>query len=134
MYLAVLKNEEKDLFLGLAYGLATLDRDYSDAERATIAGYCQEMQIIFDERKMLKPLEEILRRMNEIFDDKTKKIVVFEAVGLAMADNNYDDNERKVVARMESMFKLEPGFSMKCESVLNEYISFQDRLNQLILG
>lgn len=134
MYLAMLKNEEKELFLGLAYNLATLDRDYSDAEKATIAGYCQEMQIAFDARKMMRPLEEILRRINKFSDEKTKKIVVFEAVGLAMADNNYDDSERKVIARMENIFDLEPGFSVKCELVLNEYISFQGRLNQLILG
>lgn len=133
MYLALLKNEEKELFLGLAYNLATLDRDYSDIEKATIAGYCQEMQIIF-ERKMVKSLEEILIRINKISDEITKKIVVFEAVGLAMVDNNYEDSERNVIARMENIFELEIGFSVKCESILNEYISLQGRLNQLILG
>lgn len=133
MYLAVLGNEEKELFFGVAYYLATVDGVYSDEEKAMIEGYSQEMQVTFIKEKMAKPIEDILKRFNEIAEKKTKKIVVFESIGLAMADNNYDDRERTLVTKMESMFGLENGFVKKCEMILNEYVTFQTRINQLIL-
>lgn len=50
-----------------------------------------------------------------------------------MADNNYDKNERELVLQMEKRFGLEQGFATKCESILNEYILFQAKINQLVL-
>lgn len=43
MYLAVLSKEAKELFLGLAFDLASADGNYSDEEKVIINGYCQEM-------------------------------------------------------------------------------------------
>lgn len=133
MYLALLSDEQKELFLGLAYHIAVLDEDYRDAEKAIIAGYCQEMKTTFVKEKMVKPIEYILSKLNSISDKRVKKIIVFEAIGLSMVDNNYDDDERKLVARMETLFGLESGFAIKCESILNEYILFQNKINQLII-
>jgi hypothetical protein len=133
MYLSVLNSEEKALFLGLSYNLATSDGVYSTEEKATIAGYCQEMQTTFDEEKMVKPTDEIIHVLSEKSTEKTKKIIVFEAIGLAMADNNYDDGERKIVLDMEKEFGLASGFAAKCEAVLKEYISFQNKINALVL-
>lgn len=134
MYLAILSEEEKELFLGLAYNLAAIDGEYSDEERTMIAGYCQEMQIEFDEERAVKSVDELLGRIKAISDDRTKKIIVFEAIGLAMADGKYYENERKLVDKMEKEFGIEAGFSEKCESIINEYLVFQKKTNQLILG
>lgn len=51
-----------------------------------------------------------------------------------MVDNNYDDNERKIIKRMAEMFKLEADFIESCELLLTEYISFQGKINQLVIG
>ena len=133
MYLAMLSGEEKELFLGLAYALASSDGNYSDEEKAMMNGYCQEMQITFVKEEMVKPTEYLLKRFNEISNHKTKKIIVFEAIGLAMADGSYDDSERELIARIEENFQLETGFAEKCESILSEYILFQAKINQLII-
>ncbi|GAA0790212.1 hypothetical protein [Hathewaya limosa] len=133
MYLAILNSEEKELFLSLAHGLALAEGDFGDEEKATIEGYCREMNISPIKKENIKSLEETIKSLGEISDERIKKIIIFEAIGLAMADNNYDDNERKIVVNMEKVFKLNKGFANDCEMILNEYISFQNRINYLIL-
>lgn len=133
MYLSVLSNEEKALFLGLAYDLAVSDGNYSAEEQAAIAGYSQEMQLPFDENSMKKPIDAIIDKLSEISDMRTKKIVVFESIGLVMADHNFDERERAIVAKMETEFRIPQSFGKKCEDILNEYFAFQDRINKLVL-
>lgn len=134
MYLALLGKEEKELFLGLAYNMAASDGYYSDVEKETIAEYCKEMQIDFNENTMIKPIEKLLNRFNEISDGKIKKIIVFELIGLAMVDNNYNVEEKKLMKKIEEAFGIEQGFDEKCELIISEYISFQQKINQLILS
>lgn len=129
----MLNGEEKELFLSLAHGLALIDGNFGDEERAIIAGYCEEMVIKPIKEENIKSLKETIKRFGEISDKRIKKVVIFEAIGLAMSDNNYDDNERKIVANMEQQFNLNKGFANKCEMILKEYILFQNKINQLII-
>lgn len=133
MYLSVLNSAERVLFLGLAYHLATSDGEYSSEEQATIEGYCQEVQVQFDDNTMIKPIDYIINELTIKSNVKVKKIIVFEAIGLAMADNNYDEGERNIVNQMISAFGLDSIFSNECEQVIKEYISFQNRINKLVL-
>lgn len=134
MYLALLEEEQKELFLGLAFEFAKVDGNYSDEEKTVISGYCQEMQIVFNQEKMVKPLNELISKINLSCSIQEKRIIVFEIIGLAMADNNFNENERKIVELMIDAFELESGFIEECESVLNEYITFQRRINKLVIG
>jgi tellurite resistance protein len=134
MYLAILSAEEKELFLELAYNLATSDGIYSDEEKEYMRCYCHEMQCEFNENMIVRSVKQIIERYNEISDLKGKKIIVFEAIGLAMADGNFDEGERNILIGIENEFCIEKGFVDKCEKVINEYISFQSKINNLVLG
>lgn len=134
MYLALLNEREKEMFLGVAYNLATADGNYSDEEKAVIDGYCQEMQFEFDEKKMVKETDILLDMISSDVSMKIKKIIVFELIGLAMADGSYDTDERKLISLAERQFGIETGFADKCESELTKYIEFQTKLNQIVLG
>lgn len=133
MYLALLNEKEKEMFLGAAFNLVAVDGDYSDEEKVVINGYCQEMQCIFDEKTMVKPMDELIKDIKSNSDNKIKKIFVFELIGLAMADENYDEDERALINKLEVEFDIGIGFAKKCEAILSEYIAFQTKLNQLIL-
>lgn len=132
MYLALLSEKEKEMFLGVAFHLVTADGNYSDEEKAVINGYCQEMQCIFDEKTMVKPIDLLIRDVKENSNNRIKKIFVFELIGLAMADGNYDEDERALINKLEVEFDIALGFSKNCEAVLKEYIAFQTKLNQFI--
>lgn len=133
MYLALLNEREKSVFLGMAYNLASIDGDYSDAEKIMINGYCQELQCQFDENNMIKPMESLTQYIKVNSSEKVKKIFIFELVGLAMADGNYDSDERMLINQMLKEYNLNPSFADKCENILNEYIGFQKRINDLVL-
>lgn len=134
MYLAMLSNEEKEMFLGLVFELATADGDYSEEEKVMINCYCQEMLIEFNQENMVKPFDDIIATINNTCSTKVKQIIIFECIGLAMVDGNYNMDERALILKMEREFNIKDGFADKCESVLNEYISFQEKMNQLVLG
>lgn len=134
MYLALLNESEKAVFLGMAYNMATVDGDYSDVEKAVINGYCQEMQCQFDENTMIKPMESLIQTVKLNSSEKSKKIFVFELIGLGMTDGSYDSNERKFISQMLTEYNIDSDFANKCESILNEYIGFQGRINELVLG
>lgn len=134
MYLANLNHENKKLFLELAYHLASSDGDYSESEQAMISCYCDEMHLPSDFKPHTKSVDDVISRLNILCTDTEKKIIIFEAIGLALADSNYDKSERAIVSQMCTVFGLEESFSGDCERILNEYIQFQNRVNKIVLG
>ena len=58
MYLNLLKDQEKKMFLDLCKTIGNSDGDYSDSEKTIIKAYCQEMNIPYDDElvsRMGKP-------------------------------------------------------------------------------
>ena len=74
MYLSILNQKEKELFLELAYNLASADGDYSSKENALINGYCQEMQIEFEVKMMTRSLDYIISTIKKESSIIVKKI------------------------------------------------------------
>ena len=137
MYLGLLNDKEKELFLGLAYHLAFADGDYSDAEKSTIAGYCQEMMLEFDKDTIdtiVKPVEHIIDEITKSSNHKVKKIIIFEAIGLAMTDGDYSSSEKELIRKMGESLGVEKEYADNCKKALDEYISFQNKLNDLVIG
>lgn len=85
------------------------------------------------ERKDIS-IEEILKEIKKISGAVEKKVIVFEAIGLAMADNNYDNTERKFINSIISEFDIEEDFGEKCEEVIKDYFRIQNVLNSIVLG
>lgn len=133
MYLLLLKQEQKISFLELAYRLAMADGCYSDSEKAVMDCYCAEMGVGFDPQTMVRSADEIIEEMST-YGEREKKIIVFEAIGLAMADADYDQMERNMVKGMAEKFRLDPNFSQQCEEVLNEYLTVQNRINAIVVN
>lgn len=134
MYLPVLNEKQKELFLDLAYNLASIDGDYSDEEKQMMEAYCIEMQLEYRQEMEKQSVDRIINAMKKECGELEKKIVIFEAIGLAMADNIYDESERKIVKMMVDVFEMQEGFGEECESALREYFSLQEKLNKLIIA
>ena len=117
----------------MAYALAESDGNYSDKERMLIESYCQEMKIAFNPSCIEMSEEFIIKNIRENSTEKIRKIIVFEAIGLVMADGKYDNQERALIIHMQEEFGLESEFVAECEAILREYILLQERINKLIL-
>lgn len=134
MYLNLLEEKSKKLFLKLAYNLASADGNYSDEEKMMIAEYCREMRIDYIQEETKESVNEIVTKLNSLCGSREKKIIVFEIIGLAMIDNYYDKNERKIIDKMIDTFELGTEFCDKCENVLNDYLSLQNRIEKLVIS
>lgn len=133
MYLGMMKESNKKLFLELAYKLACVDEDYSKAEQEMMKAYCTEMQVSMDICDTNCDVEEILKQMKEECNGLEKKIIVFETIGLAMADSVYDKREKAFIDKVLKLFEVEKEYGEDCEEVLGEYFALQNRINQLVL-
>lgn len=135
MYLTLLNKKEQDLFLDMAFELVFSDGEYTKEEKQMVSDYCDEMKIPLREAKEDdKTIEDILSIIKQNSDKRVQKIIIFELIGLAMADGNYDDKERAMILNMEKVFEIELEFAEECEKILMEYIKFQERINELVLN
>ena len=131
MYLIMLNDEEKELFLELAYQIAFSDGSFSEEEKNIIGEYCKEMSIPVIDRKGLS-IDAILDRFSQISSAQTKKIIVFEALGLVLVDQIYHENEKRIIDLMVEKFGMKEEFVTECEVVIKDYISLQSRLNHFM--
>lgn len=132
MYLARLNDEEKELFLGIAYNLALADGVYSEKEEAMLDAYGKEMDIKVECSNMRYSTNEIVEKLKRKCSLEKKKIILFECTGLAMIDGTYDENEKNFILNMQMEFGIEENFVFKCEKVLRKYIFLQDEINRLV--
>ena len=133
MYLNLLKDNEKELFLEMAYYLAAADGNYSDSEKLMMKEYCKEMQVEILHGTIKRTVEEIFDEINNKSDEKAKRIFIFELVGLALVDGCYDESEKEFINKMANKFSVNGQLTGKIEKTLREYIMLQDEMNKLIL-
>ena len=129
MYLGLLKESQKEMFLELAINLAKSDGDYSEEEHAIITSYCQEMQISFERDKKNRSIDELVSEFALLCTAQEKKIIAFEIIGLAMCDNVYHEKEKTIIEKMRKEFGLGNEFLEKCKTVIKEYIELQKKIN-----
>ena len=127
MYLSLLSNDNKELFLDLILIIAKVDNDFSDEEKGVINSYCTEMGISYRDDERYSSVEELINVIDESTSMKEKRIFIFEAIGLAMA-------ERKIILLASYVFALDESYVKECEVILTQYYDFQNKVNQLILA
>lgn len=133
MFLSALNKEGKELFLELAFNIAMIDGVYSDEEKVLMDCYCQEMQITFNKENMTKSTDEIIKEINNKCDSRSKKIMIFEAIGLGMVDGDFDGDERAIILKMLEEFNIDVKYASECENTIKEYLEFQTKLNKIVI-
>lgn len=94
MFLKMLSEDQKKLFMEFAYAMADADDNIAPEEIDIMRAYMEEMEFEITEKPALRKIEEILADINRVSDIQTKKIFLFEIIGLIMADGVYDDSEK----------------------------------------
>ncbi len=135
MYLALLNDEKKKLFLNLSYYIASADGKFSSEEMLIIEGYQHEMQTDYDPTNNGKrEISEILSALSSCCNEQEKKIVIFEAIGLALVDGQYDSAEQQIMSALGNTFGIDADFINECKKLIEEYVSFQKRMNALVMS
>ena len=124
MFLKLLTDEEKRLFLNLAIYIASVDNDFTDKEKEKIKVFCKEMEIECENFITKLSLNDVLDKLNflEVFK---KKIVLLEIVCLMLVDGLVKEEE-KVLDQMIEKFGLD--ISLK-----DKMIKWCQKYNQILL-
>ena len=134
MYLKLLNEEQKELFLDLALIIAQADGVYAESEVNTIQEYCYEMNIPLDRTTPKFTLNQLVEVMANSTNETEKRIIVFEALGLAMVDEIFDEAEAKIIELVSLYFCMENDYIFQCKEIINEYIRLQNKINTTVLG
>ena len=134
MYLKMLNEEQKELFLNFAYKLAMADWNYDEKEQILMKSYCDEMKIKLECINSTISIEEIVEKAVIKFGEMEKKIFIFESIVLAMTDNFYHEKEKNMILFAMKKMEIPEAFHNACEELISTYMELQNKMNQVIFG
>lgn len=133
MYLALLKQNEKENFLKLAVALSSADGNFGEEEHFMISQYCDEMGI---ENHIPTDIDKNLV-VNDIANnssEQNKKIIIFELLGLAMCDKNFTKAEENLIISLAQKLNLNAEYVASCKEMITRYLELQNQINNYIIG
>ena len=131
MFLANLTNEQKTAFLVLAQSLVAADGVLSDDEAAMMEQYKQELAAPASLSAPQQSVEQCIE-VFKVATPTTKKQTIFELVALAWADNEYADEEHRLLEEIGSAFGLDAAFLGECRAYVRELTALYGRIGELV--
>lgn len=131
MYLSMLSDTNKRLFLNLEIYLSKVDSDFSENERIIIDAHCIEMHIDNNNYEADMSQSEIFEGL-KVLTKQESKIVFLELVGTIMADNVYHVEERALVNKLAEALKLEENDISLVFSIITDMKNIYERCAEYI--
>lgn len=131
MYLGELSAEQKDRFLDLGIGLAIADGVFADEEKKAIHLLCDEMRIEDRYEAELSP-EEAIQFFASQASRHIQRIVVFELLGIAMADSVYKASERKLVVEAVKAFNISDDEIKEISDVVSQLYKLYIKVSRFV--
>lgn len=121
MFLKELNKDESMCFLNLVSIFAKVDNKFSKEEKVLVDEYREELGIHIEEIKTIE-YDEIINILKES-SDRSKKIIYFELVGLALVDGEYEDEEIDFIEKIAAEFNITRA---KKFAIANYFYNFKD--------
>lgn len=118
MYLSILDNSKKHLFLDLELYLANIDSDFSDEEKKIIDTHCLEMHIDNNGYQSEEKLDVVLSRIDAECSKKEKRVIYLELIATVVADNVFHEKERELIERLSDLMGISPDESADIINVI----------------
>ena len=131
MYLSMLSDTNKRLFLNLEIYLSKVDSDFSENERIIIDAHCIEMHIDNNNYEADMSQSEIFEGLKALTKQESK-IVFLELVGTIMADNVYHVEERALVNKLAEALKLEENDISLVFSIITDMKNIYERCAEYV--
>lgn len=106
MYLSMLSDEEKHLFLDLELYMAKSDGDFSQSEKDIINVHCMEMHIDHNNYECERPLDTIFSELMDKCNNTTKHIIFLELTATVLADEVYHNSEKIIMNRLAEFLEI----------------------------
>jgi tellurite resistance protein len=131
MFLNQLSYQEKKMFLDLSVHVAKANSVLTIEEKELISQYCTEMQMPAIELYETEAFETVTDYF-ALADDKVKKIVLLEILGLAYVDGKYDEDELRVVKDFVEAVGVSQEDYDTLHQAINEYYKVCCKLAEVI--
>ena len=105
MFLNELKKDEAIAFLELVNQVANVDEVFAKEEKNLIEDYKKELNLPEYEIQNMK-YDEIIEKLSKS-TERTKRIIYFEIVGLALIDGEYEEREVGLLEKIEKDLGVE---------------------------
>ena len=104
MFLNELSKDEAVYFLNLVSIFARVDNKFSKEEQVLLNEYKEELGIA-DEEATIKEYNEIIDIIKKL-DQRKKRIIYFELVGLALVDGEYETKEIDFLEKLSDELEI----------------------------
>ena len=131
MYLSMLSDTNKRLFLNLEIYLSKVDSDFSENERIISDAHCMEMHIDNNNYEADMSQSEIFEGLKALTKQESK-IVFLELVGTIMADNVYHVEEKALVNKLAEALKLEENDISLVFSIITDMKNVYERCAEYV--
>ena len=133
MFLGVLSQNCKESFFDIAKHLIMADNVLRREEEELLIGYCGEMGLNYDPERVPDDLDALIAKIKS--ENKvTKKIVYFELLGLALADNDYADEEKAVINKLKEEFEISDSDAELMEDSIIKIYSLYARMRKIVIN
>ena len=127
MFLELLKDEQKDLFLQLAVVAAKANGKFDETEQEMLIKFANEMNIE-PKSESDKSFDELVAELAKISSKKEKKIILFEAIGILNSDGEFDEKEAEYLANVAKKFDISKEDLEYMMSLVSYYIELFDEI------
>jgi Tellurite resistance protein TerB. len=132
MFLNMLSNDEKELFLDVAIKAAEANGEIAKEEKEMLHAFAQEMKI--ESRSTTnKDISEILKAFTENSSKQSMRIVVFELIGILFADSEFDDFEKEFLSKVTDSFGISIETRDEMISEIKDYSENYNRICKTVL-
>ena len=132
MFLNILNEKQKNLFLKLAIKAAETNDEVTSEEEAMIDAFALEMQIE-PIHSTDDALDEILQALKNISTIRDYRIITFEILGILFSDSEFDDKEKDFIKEICDTFGITKETVDEMIVNLNEYTNLFNKIVKLIL-
>lgn len=133
MFLAILNDEKKKLFLNLSIYAAKADNLLAEEEKAIINAHCTEMGLNNNNYEPNLSLNESLEKLSKICSSNELNMIVLEIMAVILADNEYSDSEKDFIKEIEKHFNIDKIRMEKACTILKDLKDIYKKMNDFIL-
>lgn len=108
MYLSTLSEEQKNLFLDLCIHIMNADNVVVKNEEIMLKQYCREMNLKMRANPTCKDVNIILTKLENISTKIELKKMTIEIIALIYADEQFEEEENKILFNIAKIFQLSP--------------------------
>lgn len=131
MFLNQLNQREKEAFISLSIHAGKANGVLEENEIVMVREYCQEMELPMYDDKDIAPLSDVYGVFKSS-DERIKKIVLLEVLGLIYADGNYDEDEKSFVTNFAEAISLSEPTVEDLTIAIKDYLNVLKRISELI--